>query len=122
MPTFTVTLAHRQTRQLSTIEVEAPSKDHLGDKVDLSTYQIAGFEPVTKHTTPHTAAATHAVKAGTQDAAIINLLASIDQRLDRMHRRRIGIVSIAAGSALGTAIVTAVIVVLIMARMITAMP
>lgn len=117
MPTFAVTLAHRQTRQFSTIEVEAPSKLDIGKKVDLETYQITHFEEV-RHATPHTAAATHAVKTGTADAAIINLLASLDQRQDRWFRRRTGVVSIMLGVFLGLCLfaLAAIIIALALGR------
>lgn len=117
MPRFEVTLAHRQTRQISTIEVEARSKDDLASVVDLNTYQIAGFAPATA-STPHTAAATHAVKTGTADATIINLLASIEQRLDRAQRRKTGVISIMLGTFLGLCVfaVAAAIIALALGR------
>ena len=102
MPTFAVTVAHRQTGHTAVLHVEARNKDEIPqkirEKIDRAAHMIVGFEEVPGRASVHTAAANG---ASTSDAAIINLLASLDQRQDRWFRRRTGVVSIMLGTFLG---------------------
>lgn len=131
MPTYEVKLRDKTSgTTLTTKKVAASSRDI---DVDLARYEIVSVvmkaESVTlgpfdgskatvttgAFATPHTAAANG---ASTSDAAIINLLASLDQRQDRWFRRRTGVVSIMLGVFLGLSLfaLTAVIIALALGR------
>lgn len=96
MPTFNVTL--RDKTSGTTINTKAVAFSPAELKIDRARYDVVNVtpDPETLSVTPHTAAAN-----GEAGPTTINLLAAIDHRLERMHRRRTGVVSIMLGVFLG---------------------